>query len=341
MINLLDQLQSNKKCQVCGKNKPIAAFLIAMDKKNQPIYSQICNQCRTLQEAEDDEGGGGKQSGLNIDQKTRQALLDQQKAEREQFEAEKEKYVEKIDQHENKDKEGKAEESKRIHDQKEVLDFLNNEKLAKAFLDKSKDWKSVQDQYPIEYGFIPDLHDPFRQIPVDQHQHIFLSHPDRMDVKFLLEYILSGNYAQHYSNLIGPSSYNQNNPHSNVIQQTTFNFTAAAYGAAATALPVTLLLRGLPISTAFFNPSVLQALSVSALAQNFQAAPNITSPTNSTSLTNLFNKTLNPNNQLDSQTTSLAVTAFQHFKQQIAAKDMGNIQEKTERIINFIKKTWG
>src|SRR3990167_2687198 len=105
MMNLLDQLQSSKNCQVCGKSKPISVFIIGTDSKGQPIYSHICSQCRA-QQNEDDDSGGGK--GLNIDHKARGALLDHQKKSLEEFQAEKKDYFEKVDRENIKDKDAKA-----------------------------------------------------------------------------------------------------------------------------------------------------------------------------------------------------------------------------------------
>lgn len=207
-MNLLDQLQPSKHCIICGETKPLSAFAIGSTATGKAIYSQICDSCRSRQAEEEEKESGGKKARLNLDSNRRQSILDRQADDQETFHNEKEDYIDELD----KDSRDKADEKKTKEKEKRRKGFLNDflnreEKWLKTHIKSETTWAERQRQLPsTEFGFDADVHDPLRQRPNAAHHFLYVTHPDRMDVKFLLEYILSGDYAQRYTGLIGPST---------------------------------------------------------------------------------------------------------------------------------------
>jgi|GEM_PF-1400406 hypothetical protein len=189
MYNLLDKLQPFRVCSLCHKRKPIADYLTTSDDGTQQTNSPVCRTCRA--ELADDEGRGGKQNSLSIDHNRRDFDKKKQKEKHEKKEASTEDYIDSIDKEHAKDlADKKTERQRRIKD-------LN---IPKTGIDKKarKDTGEPQDSMDpasAEYGYFPDFHDPFKQRPTSEHHNISATHPDRMDVKFLLECIISGRYS--------------------------------------------------------------------------------------------------------------------------------------------------
>ncbi len=197
-MNVLDQLQPSKHCLVCGKTKPLTEFLIGYTATNKPIYSQICAQCRTKQAEEDERESGGRKNRLTLDNNARRSILDSQIDNQEELQLDKEDYIEKLDEKaRDRDKDQKRQEEEKRH-----KGFLSNfldreEKRQQAHTDADTTWADRKaETHSTAFGFDADIHDPLRQTPNATHHFLYVTHPDRMDVKFLLEYVISGKYTQ-------------------------------------------------------------------------------------------------------------------------------------------------
>jgi hypothetical protein len=189
MTNVLDQLNAVRTCPLCKKRRPLFDFIIGVDENGENLLSSICNPCR---EEQSEEEIGDKMSSLNIDHHAKRSIQEQKEAEHDEAQEEKEDYLDELDEDNNKKNFNKRDKEHNRYKKKQTRSFLDRKDiLIDASKDKTKDWRSRS----TEFGFDADIHDPLRQKPNAAHHKLFVTHPDRMDVKFLLEYIISGHYA--------------------------------------------------------------------------------------------------------------------------------------------------
>lgn len=143
---------TTKICSICGKNMPLAEFLL-IDRNNKKTISNSCKPCRIKQQAkeanydDDESGGGGKGNRVGVDKDKNADSTDVKKGEAATVRDRIEKQQDRADhtlEGEDLAHEGETKESKATKDKDKKSDQKADKKTEKSSKTDNKEVKSAE-----------------------------------------------------------------------------------------------------------------------------------------------------------------------------------------------------